>query len=127
MTTEIILNEDKIKGRIYTIRDLQVMFDEDLAELYNVKTKVLNQAVKRNIERFPSNFMFQLTEKEYGILKSQIVTSSLQHGGRRISPYAFTEQGVAMLYRAIDELKDTDLIITEDGLKLTDAGKIARL
>lgn len=69
--------------------------DHDLAELYGVETKVLNQAVKRNIERFPEDFMFQLTQEEFQNLRSQFVTSSW--GGRRTPPYAFTEQGVAML------------------------------
>lgn len=71
------------------------MVDRDLAELYEVETKALNLAVKRNIVRFPSDFMFQLSEKEFGNLRSQIETSSW--GGRRYLPYAFTEQGVAML------------------------------
>ena len=71
------------------------MLDEDLSALYGVETKVLNQAVKRNRERFPLEFMFQLNESEMGILRSQIVTSSW--GGRRYLPYAFTEQGAAML------------------------------
>jgi phage regulator Rha-like protein len=71
------------------------MVDSDLAELYRVPTKVFNQAVKRNLKRFPSDFMFRLSRKEMEILRSQIVTSSW--GGRRNSPYAFTEQGVAML------------------------------
>ena len=72
------------------------MLDSDLAELYGVETKVLVQAVKRNIERFPADFMFQLTKKEFNDLRSQSVTSS-QWGGRRYPPFAFTEQGVAML------------------------------
>jgi hypothetical protein len=71
------------------------MLDSDLAELYQVETKVLNQQVKRNIKRFPEDFMFQLTEQEFHNLKSQIVTSSW--GGKRKLPYVFTEQGVAML------------------------------
>jgi hypothetical protein len=73
------------------------MLDSDLAELYGVSTKVLNQAVLRNAERFPSDFMFQLTWQEFGNLKSQSVTSSSGHGGRRKLPLVFTEQGVAML------------------------------
>jgi len=97
MKTEIILNENKIKSKIYTVRGLQVMIDRDLAELYNVETRALNQAVKRNIERFPRNFMFQLNEKDYKNLASQNVTSSAGWGGRRNIPYVFTEQGVAML------------------------------
>ncbi len=72
------------------------MLDVDLAELYCVETKVLNQAVKRNIERFPEDFMFQLSGEEFDFLRSQSVTSS-QWGGRRYPPYAFSEQGVAML------------------------------
>jgi hypothetical protein len=71
------------------------MLDKELADLYQVATGVLNQAVQRNIKRFPSDFMFQLTEQEWSNLKSQIVTS--RWGGRRSLPYAFTEQGVAML------------------------------
>jgi hypothetical protein len=71
------------------------MLDEELAELYDVPTKVLNQAVKRNIDRFPAEFMFQVSETELENLRSQFVTSSW--GGRRYLPYAFTEQGVAML------------------------------
>jgi hypothetical protein len=84
-----------IQKRIYTLRGVQVMLDEELAELYDVPTKVLNQAVKRNIDRFPAEFMFQVSETELEILRSQFVTSSW--GGRRYLPYAFTEQGVAML------------------------------
>jgi len=72
------------------------MFDADLTALYGVETKVLVQAVKRNLERFPGDFMFQLSQEEFAILRSQIVTSS-DWGGRRYPPYAFTEQGVAML------------------------------
>jgi len=87
-----------IHHKIYTLRGKQIMLDSDLAELYQVETKVLNQAVKRNIERFPEDFMFQFSEDEFKNLKSQFVTSSLeQHGGRRKLPYAFTENGVYML------------------------------
>lgn len=85
-----------IRNKIYAVRDTQVMLDSELADLYGIETKVFNQAVKRNIERFPEEFRFQLTEKEFSNLKSQIVTSS-SHGGRRYLPYVFTEQGVAML------------------------------
>ena len=91
---ELILED--INSKIYTIRGVQVMLDEDLAKLYNVETKVFNQAVKRNSERFPDNFRFLLTLNEYENLRSQFVTSK-QHGGRRTLPYAFTEQGVSML------------------------------
>ena len=85
----------QIQNLIYEIRGHKVMLDSDLATLYQVQTKVLNQAVKRNIKRFPSDFMFQLTKEEFLNLKSQFVTSSW--GGVRKMPYAFTEQGVAML------------------------------
>ena len=91
--TQAVVNN--IEPLIRVIRGQQVMLDRDLAELYGVETKVLNQAVKRNIERFPEDFMFQLSRHEFNNLKSQIVTSSW--GGVRKMPYAFTEQGVAML------------------------------
>jgi len=117
-----VLGKEQIKNMIYTIRGLQVMLDADLARLYGVSTKRLNQAVKRNIERFPENFMFKLSKEEYeGLvsqsvipnndslraqnvtlkskqnLKSQFVTSRYDYGGRRKLLYTFTEQGVAML------------------------------
>jgi len=85
----------QIQNLIYEVRGQKVMLDSDLATLYQVQTKVLNQAVKRNIKRFPKDFMFQLTKEEFLNLKSQIVTSSW--GGVRKMPYVFTEQGVAML------------------------------
>ncbi len=87
-----------IHHKIYTLRGKQIMLDSDLAELYQVETRRLNEQVKRNSERFPNDFMFQLSEKEYENLRSQFATSSLeQHGGRRKLPYAFTENGVYML------------------------------
>jgi len=84
-----------IQNKIYEIKGVKVMLDFDLAEMYQVETKRLNESVKRNIKRFPEDFMFQLTNKELIILKSQIATS--RWGGSRKLPYAFTEQGVAML------------------------------
>ena len=84
-----------IQNKIYEIRGQKVMLDKDLAELYQVEVRVLNQSVKRNIKRFPHDFMFQLSEDEWGNLKSQFVTSSW--GGTRKLPFAFTEQGLAML------------------------------
>jgi hypothetical protein len=84
-----------IEQHVYVIRDQRVMLDEDLAELYGIETRVLNQAVSRNLDRFPADFMFKLTVAEFDNLKSQFVTSSW--GGRRKLPRAFTEQGVAML------------------------------
>ena len=99
---DIIKNEDLlalVKSKIYTIRGQKVMLDFDLADMYGVETRVLNQSVKRNIERFPEDFMFQLTKGEFDILKSQFVTSKPieRRGGTQKLPYAFTEQGVAML------------------------------
>ncbi len=95
MPNPILITDEKIVQKIYNIREQKVMLDQDLAELYGVQTKVLNQSVKRNLKRFPKDFMFQLTKDEFEDLKSQIVTTSW--GGRRTSPYVFTEQGVAML------------------------------
>ncbi|MEO8398723.1 MAG: ORF6N domain-containing protein [Ignavibacteriaceae bacterium] len=86
-----------IQRKIYAIRDIQVMLDSDLAEFYGVETRRLNEQVKRNITRFPEEFMFQLTKEENENLMSQIAISSSGHGGRRKMPFAFTEQGVAML------------------------------
>ena len=103
----IVVSE--IQNLIYSIRGLQVMLDTDLAEMYEVETKYLNRAVKRNIERFPEKFRFQLTEKDLANLRCQFGTSSLQlqnltsqflsstYGGRRYLPYVFTEQGISML------------------------------
>ena len=97
MGKDLIISKD-IKNKIYTIRATQVMLDNDLANLYCVETKVLNQAVKRNIDRFPKEFMFQLKENEYNILRSQIVTLEKGRGKhKKYMPYVFTEQGVAML------------------------------
>lgn len=88
---------EKIVTMIYTIRGQRVMLDSDLANLYGVETKALNQAVKRNIKRFPEDFMFQLTQEEFQILKSQFVTSKSGSGGKHKQPLVFTENGVAML------------------------------
>lgn len=102
-----IITSESIQNRIYSIRGVQVMLDNELSELYTVETKYLNRAVKRNIERFPESFRFQLTQPEYDkILRFQIGTSTFEsqnnnsnstHGGRRYLPFVFTEQGVAML------------------------------
>ena len=86
-----------IQSKIYEIRGQKVMLDRDLAKMYGVQTKVLNQAVKRNIERFPEDFMFQLTSEETNNWRSQFVTSNSIKMGLRRNPYAFTELGVAML------------------------------
>jgi len=92
---EIIISEEVIVSKIYFIRGQKVMLDRDLAELYGVETKVLKQSVKRNLKRFPEDFMFELNDAEFKNLRSQIVTSSW--GGIRYNPMVFTEQGVAML------------------------------
>jgi hypothetical protein len=88
---------EQIENKIYNIRGQRVMLDSDLAEIYQVATRVLNQAVKRNLHRFPEDFMFQLTKDETESLTSQFVTSNKQRGGRRYLPYAFTEHGAVML------------------------------
>ena len=95
MSTTSIVSLEQIANKIYHVRGVKVMLDRNLAELYEVETRVLNQAVKRHLKRFPDDFMFQLTSQEFRDLKSQFVTSSW--GGIRKMPFAFTEQGVAML------------------------------
>ncbi|MBI2286514.1 MAG: ORF6N domain-containing protein [Nitrosomonadales bacterium] len=103
MSKSSLLPLETITHRILLLREQKVLLDADLATLYGVETRVLLQAVKRNLERFPEDFMFQLTNQEFNVLRSQSVTSSsealetLRWGGRRTAPYAFTEQGVAML------------------------------
>ncbi len=93
-----IIPNERIESRIFFIRGKKVMFDRDLAWLYGVSTKVLNQAVKRNTKRFPDDdFMFQLTKVEFGMWRSQIVTSTGDARGLRYAPFVFTEQGIAML------------------------------
>ena len=94
-----------IERRIYAIRDYKVMIDTDLAELYGVATKNLNKAVRRNRDRFPPDFMFQLSDQEVANLRFQIGTSSLAHGGSRYQPLAFTEQGVAMLSSVLNNAR----------------------
>lgn len=93
--SSLIVPDEVVMNKIYVIRNQKVMLDIDLAGLYQVETKVLNQQVKRNLKRFPDDFMFQLTQLEFENLKSQFVTSSW--GGKRKLPLVFTEQGVAML------------------------------
>ena len=100
MTNKEITVIETIENRIFTIRGQKVMIDKDLAELYGVETKRLNEAVKRNIKRFPTNFMFQLSQDEWENLRSQFATSKInqeKRGGRQYLPYAFTEHGVTML------------------------------
>ena len=97
MTKTDLISSEQIEKAIYLIRGEKVMLDRDLALLYGVQTKILNRAVKRNMPRFPMDFMFQLTEDEAEALRFQIGTSNKGRGGRRYLPYVFTEQGVAML------------------------------
>lgn len=97
MSDKPIIAQKEIENLIYTVRGKQVMLDSDLASLFQVETKNLNRAVKRNIERFPTSFCFQLTEDEVENLRFQIGTSSLNYGGRRYLPYVFSEQGIAQL------------------------------
>ena len=97
MSKEITIPEKIITSKIYLIRDQKVMVDRDLAELYGVETKVLKQAVKRNMDIFPTNFMFELTKEENESLRSQFVTSKKGRGGTRYLPMVFTEHGVLQL------------------------------
>ncbi|MCK9412480.1 MAG: ORF6N domain-containing protein [Prolixibacteraceae bacterium] len=99
----VLITDERIMSRIYLIREQKVMLDSDLADLYGVETKVLKQQVRRNSDRFPDDFMFELTENEFSILRSQIVTSSW--GGVRYLPMVFTEQGVAMLSSVLNSKK----------------------
>jgi len=95
-TNKIMIPDEVVMNKIYLIRNEKVMLDKDLAELYGVETKVLKQQVKRNIESFPVDFMFELTQEEFDSLRSQIVTSK-SRGGTRYMPMAFSEHGVLML------------------------------
>ena len=94
---DALVVQGEISAKILTLRDQQVMLDRDLAVLYQVETRVLNQAVKRNLDRFPDDFMFQITKDEFENWKSQIVTSNSDVMGLRKMPYAFTEEGIYML------------------------------
>ena len=97
MSKSIVISEENVINKIYLIRGQKVMIDRDLAEMYGVETRALNQAIKRNEKRFPIDFMFQLTQTELEDWKSQFVISNKERMGLRKLPYAFTEQGVAML------------------------------
>ncbi len=111
---ELIVKDDiKIENMIYEVRGKQVMLDSDLAKLYQVETKRINEAVKNNIEKFPERFSWKLTSEEYNILRSKFSTSSLNgiHGGRRYNPRVFTEQGVAMLATILKSKVATEVSI----------------
>jgi len=96
-SNELVIPDELVMNKIYLIRNQKVMLDSDLAELYQVETKVLNQQVKRNLKRFPEDFMFQLTENEWNIMRSQIVTASQNKRNINAAPYVFSEQGLSML------------------------------
>ena len=98
---EIDLN--KINNMIYIIRGQKVILDSDLAKLYGVETKRLNEQVRRNVDRFPSDFMFQLSSEEHLSLKSQFATSKIGRGGKQKQPLVFTENGVAEFFRIVDQ------------------------
>lgn len=110
MTENKLIPIERIAEKIYLIRDEKVMLDSDLADLYGVETRILVQAVKRNIERFPENFMFKLNDEEFTNLRSQIVMSSW--GGRRHTPYAFTEHGSLMLSSILRSKQAVDVSIS---------------
>ncbi|KYJ87558.1 ORF6N domain-containing protein [Sulfurovum riftiae] len=121
---ELVL-QGEIGERIFTLRGKEVMLDRDLAELYQVGTKVLNQAVKRNIERFPQDFMFQMTKQEFENWRSQFVTSNADKMGLRRAPYVFTEQGVYMLATVLksDVAIDVNIAIMRTFAKLREFSK----
>jgi phage regulator Rha-like protein len=100
-----------IENKIFIVRGFKVMLDADLASLYGIETKILVQSIKRNTERFPSDFMFQLSEEEFKSLRSQIVTSKIGRGGRRYVPYVFTEHGVAMLSAVLNSQRAVTMSI----------------
>lgn len=106
-----LIEIDAIAQQIHLIRGHRIMLDSDLAKLYGVETKVFNQAIKRNLERFPADFMFQLTTEEWADLKSQSVTSKTGSGGRRTLPYVFTEHGVLMSANVLNSTKAINVSI----------------
>jgi phage regulator Rha-like protein len=109
MSESFIIPDETIISKIYHFRNKKVMIDTDLAALYGVETRVLNQAIKRNLKRFPEDFMFQLNEKEFENLKSQ--TESSSWGGRRTLPFVFTEHGVLMLSSVLNSDKALEINI----------------
>ena len=109
---EVILKEENITSIIYHIRGEKVMLDRDLATLYNVETRVFKQTVRRNINRFPADFMFELSAEEFKNWRSQFVTSNSDKMGLRYAPMAFTEQGIAMLSGILNSLQAIEVNIT---------------
>ncbi len=129
MADKTLVTADNIESRILLIRGQKVMLDADLAELYGAETGALNRAVKRNHERFPEDFMFQLTSEEFADLKCQIGTSNLRsqigisnRGGRRYLPYAFTEHGALMLGNVLksDRAVEVSLMVVRTFVHLRD-------
>ncbi len=109
-----------IESKIYSFRGQRVMLDRDLAELYGVTTKRLNEQVKRNLDRFPADFMFRLTVHEAESLRSQFATSSDNHGGRRYPPYVFTEHGALMLASVLNSRRavETSIFVVRAFIKM---------
>lgn len=105
-----IITQETIERRILVLRGKKVMLDKDLAGMYGVKTTILKRAVKRNLERFPDDFVFRMTEQEMGNLRIQIGSSRKTHGGSRYLPYAFTETGVAMLSSVLNSKHAINLL-----------------
>ena len=118
--TTLIIADEVIMSKIYFIRGQKVMLDSDLAMLYEVGTKVLKQAVKRNISRFPEKYMFELTEKEFAFLRSQNVTSKKGRGGTRYLPMVFTEHGILQLSNVLksDRAEKVSFIIIDVFVRL---------
>ena len=112
------MNLEVIQNKIYTIRNQKVMLDFDLAELYQVETRVLKQAVRRNLKRFPSDFMFEIKREEYNSLRSQFVTLNENGRGKhsKYLPFAFTEQGVAMLSSVLKSNTAIDINVSTNSL-----------
>jgi len=107
----LLIPDERIINKIYLIRDQKVMLDRDLAELYGVETKVLKQAVKRNFERFPKDFMFEMTKEEFQNWRSHFVTSNSERMGLRYAPFCFSEQGVTMLSCVLNSKRAIDVNI----------------
>jgi hypothetical protein len=119
MKSDIAASRD-IEKLIHQVRGKRIILDTDLASLYEVPTKRLNEQVRRNLDRFPSDFLFQLTQEELNNLRSQIATSSFKHGGRRYLPYAFTEHGVVMAANVLNSKKaiDSSIFVVRTFIKI---------
>ncbi len=124
-----VIQGSAISSKIYLIRGKRIMLDSDLAELYNVGTKVMNLAVRRNLKRFPDDFMFQLSQEETESLRFQIETSKKGRGGRRYLPYAFTQEGVAMLSGILnsDRAIEANILIMRAFTKLREMASVNEL